>query len=124
MPNLNKVLLIGHIVRDHEIRFTPSGTAILNFTIATNTPRKNQDDEVLFIDVAAFGKQAEAIAKYTGKGDPIFIEGRLVLNEWEDSNGNKRSKIKAILSNFQFLGKSSNKEKLNNSSESEDGIPF
>jgi len=125
MPNLNKVFLIGHIVRDPEIRYTPSGTAVLDFTIATNTHRKDQDDEVYFAAVTAFGSQAEAIAKYTKKGDPIFIEGRLKRDVWENKEGKKQEKTKIILNNFQFLkGKKGTQENPEFEEEQGDGIPF
>ncbi len=108
MANLNKIFLMGNLTRDPELRFTPSGLAIANFGIAVNTPigkdeSGNQRQEVLFVDVTAFKKQAETIAEYFKKGSPIFIEGRLRYRTWEDNNGNKRSKHEVTLNNFQFL---------------------
>ncbi len=114
MPSLNKVMLMGYITNDHEIRYTASGKAVLNFTIAANMRRKDKDDEVYFASIIAFGKQAETIANYTGKGDAIFIEGRLILQNWEDKNGGKREKTKIIINNFQFIGGKKKSDNENN----------
>ena len=104
MPNLNKVMLIGHITKDIELKYTNSDLAIANFSIAINTRRKNKDDEVYFANIVAFDEQAKALEMYVGKGDPIYIEGRLTRDEWEDNDGNRRTRDKIILSNFQFIG--------------------
>lgn len=109
MANLNKVMLIGNLTRDPELRVTPKGTAICTFSIAVN--RKFKDDsggereEVTYIDIEAWGKSGENISKYCTKGRPIFVEGRLRLDQWEDKNTKeKRSRMKVVLENFQFLG--------------------
>ena len=109
MASLNKVMLIGNLTRDPDLRVTPKGTAICQFGIAVNRTFKSEDgttkDEVTFLDVEAWGKQGETIAKYLVKGKPIFIEGRLKLDQWEDkTSGDKRSKVKVVLEQFQFLG--------------------
>ncbi len=134
MANLNKVFLMGNLTRDPELRFTPGGLAVANFGIAVNTPigkdeQGNRKQEVLFIDVVSFGKQAETIAEYFKKGTPIFVEGRLRYRTWEDNNGNRRSKHEITLNNFQFLssGKSKNSSDFSNDVESgteDDDIPF
>ena len=104
MANLNKVFLMGNLTRDPELRYTPSGLGIASFSLAVNTPiGKDKENEVLFIDVVSFGKQAEIIAEYLKKGSPVFIEGRLRFRSWEDNNGNKRSKHEIVLNSFQFL---------------------
>jgi len=107
--NLNKVMLIGNLTRDPEIRYTQKGTAVAQLSLAVNREFKNEDgtkrEEVTFVDVEAWAKGAEVIAKYKKKGDPIFIEGRLRLDQWEDSKTKeKRSRMKVICENFQFLG--------------------
>lgn len=109
MANLNKVMLIGNLTRDPELRGTPKGTAICAFSLAIN--RKFKDDgggereEVTYVDVEAWGKAGETIAKYVTKGRPLFVEGRLRLDQWEDkTTKEKRSRMKVVLDNFQFLG--------------------
>ncbi len=109
MANLNKVMLIGNLTRDPELRVTPKGTAICQFSLAVN--RKFRDDsgadreEVTYVDIEAWGKSGENISKYCTKGRPLFVEGRLRLDQWEDKNTKeKRSRMKVVLENFQFLG--------------------
>ncbi len=107
MANLNKVLLMGNLTRDPELKMTPSGQAICKFGIAINRTFTGQDgqkrEEVTFVDVDCFGKTAENVGKYFTKGKPIFIEGRLKLDTWE-KDGEKKSKMGVVLENFQFLG--------------------
>ncbi len=107
MANLNKVMLIGNLTRDPELRHTPSGMAIADFGLAVNRQRKGADgnriDEVTFVDVTAFGKQAEVIQQYTRKGRPLFVEGHLKLDQWTSQDGQKRSKLSVVVENFQFL---------------------
>ncbi len=115
MANLNRVFLIGNLTRDPELRYTPGGMAIASFGIAVNTPMGKDESgnlktETLFIDVVAFGKQAETLAEYMKKGRLILVEGRLRYRTWEDANGNKRSKHEVILSSFQFLSSKSKTE--------------
>jgi single-strand DNA-binding protein len=109
MANLNRVLLIGNLTRDPELRVTPKGTATCQFGLAVNRSFKDesgqQRDETTFVDVEAWSRQAETIAKYCTKGRPLFVEGRLRFDQWEDkASGQKRSKLKVVLENFQFLG--------------------
>lgn len=109
MANLNKVMLIGNLTRDPELRQTPKGTAVAQFGIAVNRTFRGEDgqsrEEATFIDLEAWGKQAEVISKYLTKGRPIFVEGRLKFDQWEDKNGGgKRSKLRVVVENFQFLG--------------------
>lgn len=108
MANLNKVMLIGNLTRDVELRVLPKGTSIGQFGLAVNREWKDESgqkkEEVTFIDCEAWGKTAEIIAKYTTKGRPLFVEGRLKLDSWDDkTSGQKRSKIKVVVENFQFL---------------------
>jgi len=108
MPNYNKVILMGNLTRDPELRYTGSGTAIAKLGIAVNRYWRNQDgqqqEETTFVDVDAFGRQAETIGQYLKKGRPIMVEGRLKLDQWDDKQtGQKRSKLGIVLENFQFL---------------------
>ncbi|MEE2813073.1 MAG: single-stranded DNA-binding protein [Verrucomicrobiota bacterium] len=108
MPNYNKVILMGNLTRDPEVRYTSSGTAIAKLGLAVNRYYRNQEgqqqEETTFVDVDAFGKQAETIGQYLKKGRPIMVEGRLKLDQWDDKQtGQKRSKLGVTLENFQFL---------------------
>jgi single-strand DNA-binding protein len=109
MPSLNKVMLMGNLTRDPELRVTPKGTPICQFGLAINRQFKMESgesrEEVTFVDVEAWGKQGETIAKYCTKGRPLFVEGRLKLDQWEDKNTKeKRSRMRVVLEQFQFLG--------------------
>jgi single-strand DNA-binding protein len=109
MANYNKVLLIGNLTRDPELRYTPKGLAIANIGLAVNrswhdTATGELKEEVTFVDVEAFGKQAETLGQYMKKGRPLMVEGRLRLDTWDDKQTNqKRSKLKVVLESFQFL---------------------
>ena len=109
MASFNKVILMGNLTRDPEVRCTTSGMAIASFGIATNRRRRDQDgnqkEEVTFIDITAFDKQAEVIEKYFHKGKSILLEGRLKFDQWDDKNtGQKRSKLSVVLDRFEFVG--------------------
>ena len=109
MPNLNKVMLMGNLTKDPEIKYTPKGTAIANFGIAVNrnysTESGEKREEVTFIDIEAWGRTAEIIGEYFKKGRPIFIEGRLKLDTWDDKQtGQKKSKLRVVADSFEFLG--------------------
>ncbi len=111
MPSLNKVLLMGNLTRDPELRVTPKGTPICQFSLAINRQFKMESgesrEEVTYVDIEAWGKQGETIAKYCTKGRPLYVEGRLRLDQWEDKNTKeKRSRMKVVLEQFQFLGDS------------------
>jgi single-strand DNA-binding protein len=108
MAYLNKVFLIGNLTRDPELRVTPKGTPICQFGIAVNRQFKDESgatrDETTFVDIEAWGKQGELVAKYLTKGSPAMVEGRLKFDQWEDkASGQKRSKLKVVLDNVQFL---------------------
>lgn len=108
MANFNKVLLIGNLTRDPEVRSTNTGLKIAKFGLAVNRRYRTRDDEqreeTTFVDIDAFGPQAEIIERYCQKGSPLFVEGRLRLDQWESNSGEKRSKLSVVLENFQFLG--------------------
>lgn len=107
MPNFNKVLLMGNLTRDPELRATPSGTAVCQFGLAVNRIYNNSNgerqEETTFVDIEAWGRQAETISKYVTKGNPLFVEGRLKLDSWENKEGEKRSKMKVVLENMQLI---------------------
>jgi single-strand DNA-binding protein len=111
MSNFNQVILMGRLTRDPEIRYTPKGTAIAKFGIAINR-KWNSDggekkEEVTYVDIDAFGKQAETIGSNLKKGSPIHMVGRLKTDSWDDkATGQKRTKLTVTLDSFQFVGKS------------------
>lgn len=106
--NLNRVLLAGNLTRDVQIRFLASEKAVAECGVAINRRWKDAagapHEEVTFVDVEAFGRQAETLAQHLRKGDPVFIEGRLKLDTWEDKQtGQKRSKMKVVLDHWHFV---------------------
>lgn len=107
MSSFNRVILMGNLTRDPELRVTPNGNSICKLGLATSRVYSTKDgerrEETTFVDIDAFGKQADVIAKYMKKGRPILVEGRLKLDQWE-ADGQKRSKLSVVLENFQFLG--------------------
>jgi single-strand DNA-binding protein len=109
MASLNKVMLIGNLTRDPEIKYTPKGTAIADIGLAVNrnytTESGEKREEVTFIDVTLWGRVAEIVGEYCKKGRPLFVEGRLQLDTWDDKQtGQKRSKLKVVGDNIQLLG--------------------
>lgn len=108
MASFNKVILMGNLTRDPETRVTPSGLTICKMGLAVSRRYSTKDgdsrEETTFVDVDAFGRQAEVITKYLRKGSPIFMEGRLRFDQWETSDGQKRTKLGVVLENFQFVG--------------------
>jgi single-strand DNA-binding protein len=109
MASFNKVILMGNLTRDPEMRYTPKGTAVAKLGLAVNRVWKTETGEtkedVLFIDIEAFSRQAETIGQYLKKGSPILVEGRLRLDTWDDKQTNqKRSKILVTAENVRFLG--------------------
>lgn len=108
MANFNKVILAGNLTRDPELRYTPSGKAIAKFGMAINrnwtTDTGEKKEEVTFVDIDSFGRQAEVISQYLKKGRPVLIEGRLKLDQWDDKqSGQKRSRLGVVLESFSFL---------------------
>ena len=111
MANLNKVMLIGNLTRDPELRYTPKGTAVADIGMAINRVRTDEQgqrqEDTTFVDVTLWGRQAELAQQYLSKGRPVYIEGRLQMDTWEDkASGQKRSKLKVVGENMQFLGSS------------------
>jgi len=109
MADLNKVLLIGNLTRDPEIRYTPKGTAVGDLAIAINSTYKTQDgqtkDEVCYVDIVAWGRQAETCKEFLTKGAPILVDGRLQLDQWETKEGEKKSRLRVRAERIQFLGR-------------------
>jgi single-strand DNA-binding protein len=108
MASYNRVLLMGNLTRNPEIRYTPSGTAVADLGVAVNESFKNKAGESVertcFVDVVVWGRQAETAAEYLHKGSPVFVEGRLQLDQWENQEGEKRSKLRVRADRVQFLG--------------------
>ncbi len=107
MADYNKVLLLGNLTRDPEVRYTPKGTAVGELGLAINDSYKAQDgtvkEQVTFVSVEVWGRQAETCKQYLTKGRPVFVEGRLRLDQWEQE-GQKKSKLKVVAERVQFLG--------------------
>lgn len=108
MANVNKVILIGNLTRDPQLKYTPSQMAIGEFGLAVNRKYKSADgqmkEDVCFVNCVAWGRQAETIQKYVTKGQQIYIEGRLHFQSWDGPDGKKRSKLEVTVEQFQFLG--------------------
>jgi single-strand DNA-binding protein len=109
MANLNRVLLIGNLTRDPELRYTPKGTAVVDIGLAVNRVYSGEDgekkEETTFVDVTLWGRQAEIAGQYLKKGRPVFIEGRLQFDTWDDKQtGQKRSRLRVVCENMQLLG--------------------
>jgi single-strand DNA-binding protein len=109
MASYNRVLLMGNLTRDPQLKYLPSQTPVVDFGVACNRKYKTQSgeqkEEVTFVDCSAFGRTAEVINQYFTKGKPIFIEGRLRYEQWEDKQGGgKRSRLSVHVDNFQFVG--------------------
>jgi single-strand DNA-binding protein len=109
MASFNKVILLGNLTRDPEVRYTPKGTAVADLGLAVNrtytADNGEKREEVTFVDVTFWGRTAEVAGEYLKKGRPVFVEGRLQLDSWDDkTSGQKRTKLKVIGENMQMLG--------------------
>jgi single-strand DNA-binding protein len=108
MASFNRVILVGNLTRDPELRYLASGTAVTDIGLAVNDRRKNASgewiDETTFVDVTLWGRTAEVASEYLTKGAPVLIEGRLKLDSWETQDGQKRSKLKVVGERMQMLG--------------------
>ena len=108
MVSFNRVIIMGNLTRDPEIRYNPNGTAVANFSLAVNRRYKQGEefkDEVSYIDVVVFGKQAENCSQYLSKGSAALVEGRLQQRRWETDDGQKKSKVEVVAGNVQFMPK-------------------
>jgi single-strand DNA-binding protein len=108
MASYNRVILLGNLTRDPELKYLPSGMAVVDIGLAVNDRRKNANgewiEETTFVDITLFGRTAEVVSEYVGKGAPLFVEGRLKLDTWETPDHQKRSKLKVIGDRIQLLG--------------------
>ena len=109
MASLNKVFLMGNLTRDPEVRHTPKGTAVGDLAMAINMSYRAQDgtekEEVCYVDVVVWGRQAETCRDYLSKGAPVFVEGRLQLDQWEGPEGEKKSRMRVRADRVQFLSR-------------------
>ncbi len=109
MTSFNKVILLGNLTRDPEVRYTPNGIAVASFAIAVNRKYKQGEEtkeEVSYIDIVVFGKQAESCGQYINKGDAVLIDGRLQQRRWDDKEtGQKRSKVEVVAQSVNFMPK-------------------
>jgi len=109
MANLNKVLLMGNLTRDPELRYAPNGTAVTTFTIAMsrafNTATGDKKEEVCYVRVVCWAKLAQICSEYLFKGRPVFVEGRLQSRSWQAQDGTKRNTLEVVAQNVQFLGR-------------------
>ena len=108
MANINRVVLVGNLTKDPELKHTPSGTAVCSLRIAVNSRRRDEAgqwvDKPNYFDVSIFGNQAESSAQYLSKGRPVGIDGRLDWREWDAQDGSKRQAVQIIAESVQFLG--------------------
>ena len=125
--SFNKVLLMGNLTRDPELRYVPSGTAVATFTVAVNRVYTSQagekKEEVSFIKIVVWGRRAEVCGEYLSKGSPVFVEGRLQSRSWEGQDGQKRSTTEVIADNVQFLRGAGPAAKDGEQSNKGDAIP-
>lgn len=116
MVSINYVLVAGNLTRDPELRYTPNGSAVAKFGIAINrvytTPDGQRKEEVDFIPIVVWGKQAESCSQYLSKGRPVLVDGRLQFSSWEGQDGQKRSRIEVVANRVQFLGPRTQEEKI------------
>lgn len=139
--SFNKITIVGNLGRDPELRYTPQGNAVCNFSVATNEKRRDKTGEMLdattWFKITLWGKQAENASKFLTKGSPIYIEGRLRVEEWSDRDGKNRYTLEVHATDMQFLGGNRGDELSNNSphddqvvdsdfspTPSDDDIPF
>jgi single-strand DNA-binding protein len=109
MASYNKVILMGNLTRDPELKYLPSGTAIASFGLAVNRVYNDRQsgerkEDVCFVDITAWARQAEVCNEYLRKGSPVFLEGRLNFNSWETDDGQRRSKHSVFVDRFEFVG--------------------
>ena len=134
MANYNRVILMGNLTRDPELRYIPSGSAVANLRLAINRTYKSQNgeqkEEVTYVSVVVWGKQAENCAEYLAKGRAVFVEGRLQSRQWETEDGQKRSVLEVVADRVQFLGRKKDEgggeeaAPASGAAEAEDDIPF
>jgi single-strand DNA-binding protein len=123
MPYVNRVIFMGNLTRDPQLRQTPSETAVCQFALAMNRGYNDAEgqrqQETTFVDVEAWGRRGELISQYLHKGDPLLVEGRMRLDQWQDSEGQSRSRLKAVVESFQFVGSRSSGQGTNEAKQPE-----
>lgn len=128
MANFNRVILLGNLTRDPELRYTPNNAPVCSFDLAINrnytTQAGERREEVCYVTIVAWGKQAETCAEYLSKGRPALVEGRLSQRSWETPDGQKRSKHEVVADRVQFLGSRKGAEAETAPSPGEDEVPF
>jgi single-strand DNA-binding protein len=132
MAGFNKVILLGNLTKDPELRYTPSGASVCSFDIAVNRSYSNQagerKEEVCYVTIVTWGKQAETCSQYLHKGRPVLVEGRLTQRSWETPEGQRRSKHEVVAERVQFLGKGKDQaatpDAEGSSLEGDDSVPF
>ena len=127
MASYNKVIFMGNLTRDFELKYLPSGTAVAESGIAMNRSWTDKEtgekkEEVCFVDIKAWGRTAEVLSEYFSKGKPIFFEGRLVFRSWETDDGQKRSKHEAMVERFTFTGSRQDDDNGNGNGAAPDGF--
>lgn len=124
MANLNKVLLMGNLTRDPELRYAPNGTAVTTFTIAMgrvfNSATGEKKEDVCYVRVVSWAKLAQICGEYLFKGRPVFIEGRLQSRSWQAQDGSKRNTLEVVAQNVQFLGKGKSQDQQKKEFKAED----
>jgi single-strand DNA-binding protein len=127
MASFNRALLMGNLTRDPELRYLPNGSAVANMSMAMNRTYKSQTgemkDEVTYVRVVVWGKQAEACAEYLSKGSPVFVEGRLQSRLWETEDKQKRSVLEVVAERVQFLGRKRGGEEAPGTVDETSGVP-
>lgn len=125
--NVNKVFIAGNITREPDLKYIPSGTAVCSFGVAINNKWTDKDgqkhEDVVFVDVEAWSRIGEVISEHLTKGSPIFVEGRLKLDQWTDKDGSKRSKVKVVCERMQFVGSKSDGPSDSRSEYAQDTAP-
>jgi len=128
MASFNKVLLIGNLTRDVDMKYTPSGKAVANFGLAINRTYTDANgekvDDPCFVDIVAWDRLAEVCGDYLAKGRPVFIEGRLQMDSWETEDGQKKTKHKIVAQNIQFLGGTTAKSDADGDEGTDGDVPF
>ena len=117
--SFNKIIIVGNLGRDPELRYTPQGNAVCSFSVATSEKRRDKggdmQDITTWFRVTLWGKQAETASKYLTKGKPVYIEGRLRIEEWTDRDGNNRQSLEVNATDMQFIGTAGRSEEYGNS---------
>lgn len=128
MAGYNRVVLVGNLTRDPQVRQTSSGTAVADIGLAANERYRNKDGEQVettcFVDIVAWGRQAECCGQYLSKGASVLVEGRLQLDRWETEDGQKRSKMRVKADRVRFLGRAKSADATGPEAEPEEALPF